>query len=87
VSAELVAQWLAQCTEPVFAEHLNCPLPLLKTKRALARVKPGQRVYVRATDPSSMRDLTAYAAESGHRLLLALEADGYFHFVFEKVEI
>lgn len=72
------------CAQKVHATGLNCPLPLLKTKKALAMVKDGERVYLCATDPGSLRDLTAYAAEAGHAMLFANQHDGVFHFVLEK---
>lgn len=75
---------VSRCTASVRAEGLNCPLPLLKTKKALAPLRCGESVHLRATDPGSMQDLLAYAAEAGHRVLWAKESDGLFEFVFEK---
>lgn len=50
---------------------LNCPLPVLKTRRALARLEPGRRVTVEATDPMSEIDLPHMCRQDGHRLLSA----------------
>ncbi len=72
------------CVQRVLATGLNCPLPLLKTKKALATMQDGERVYLAATDPGSLRDLTAYAAEAGHAVLFAACVDCVFHFVLEK---
>ncbi len=72
------------CAAVIDATGLNCPLPLLKTKKALAALKVGERVYLRATAAQSLRDLTAYAREAGHILVCAVEHDHVFHFVLEK---
>ena len=72
------------CAAVIDATGLNCPLPLLKTKKALAGLKMGERVYMTATAAQSLRDLEAYAKEARHALLCAEERDGVFHFVIEK---
>jgi TusA-related sulfurtransferase len=48
---------------------LNCPLPILKAKKALADLASGQVLRVLATDPGSMRDFQAFARQTGHVLL------------------
>jgi TusA-related sulfurtransferase len=48
---------------------LNCPLPILKAKKALADMASGQVLRVRATDPGSLRDFQAFARQTGHVLL------------------
>ena len=73
------------CTVVVDAAGLNCPLPLLKTKKALASLQIGERVYLTATAAQSLRDLSAYAHEAGHRLLCAEEDAGVYYVVIEKV--
>ncbi len=75
---------IAGCEVQVHAEGLKCPLPLLKTKKALSPLAPGAAVYLRATDPNSMRDLLAFASEAGHEVLHAGEEGGMFQFVFRK---
>lgn len=74
----------ARCAQQVVAVGLNCPLPLLKTKKALAGCTPGQWVYLSATDPGSQRDLGDYAREAGHRMVFSELRDGVFHFILEK---
>jgi tRNA 2-thiouridine synthesizing protein A len=51
------------------ARGLNCPLPILKTKRALADMISGQVLRVIATDPGSVRDFQAFAKQTGNELL------------------
>ncbi len=48
---------------------LNCPLPILKTKKALSEMTSGQVLRVTATDTGSVRDFAAFAKQTGHELL------------------
>jgi TusA-related sulfurtransferase len=48
---------------------LNCPLPILKTKKALATLQSGQVIRVVSTDPGSVRDFAAFAKQTGNELL------------------
>ena len=48
---------------------LNCPLPILKAKKALSTLQSGQVLRVLATDPGSLRDFAAFAKQTGHELL------------------
>ena len=53
----------------VDARGLNCPLPILRAKKALAEVESGQTVKVLATDPGSVKDFQAFARQTGNDLL------------------
>ncbi|MEP6875202.1 MAG: sulfurtransferase TusA family protein [Burkholderiales bacterium] len=48
---------------------LNCPLPILKAKKALADMRSGEVLKVVATDPGSMRDFQAFARQTGNELV------------------
>jgi TusA-related sulfurtransferase len=48
---------------------LNCPLPILKAKKALADMASGEVLKVMATDPGSMRDFQAFARQTGNLLV------------------
>ncbi|NCT83837.1 MAG: sulfurtransferase TusA family protein [Comamonadaceae bacterium] len=48
---------------------LNCPLPILKAKKALADMLSGELLRVVATDPGSMRDFQAFARQTGNELV------------------
>ena len=48
---------------------LNCPLPILKAKKALAELLSGQTLKVVATDPGSIRDFQAFARQTGNELI------------------
>ncbi|MDX5362751.1 MAG: sulfurtransferase TusA family protein [Pseudazoarcus pumilus] len=59
----------------VDARGLNCPLPILRAKKALAEVESGQTVKVLATDPGSVKDFQAFARQTGNDLLGQNETD------------
>jgi tRNA 2-thiouridine synthesizing protein A len=48
---------------------LNCPLPILKAKKALADLASGQMLKVISTDPGSVRDFQAFAKQTGNELI------------------
>jgi tRNA 2-thiouridine synthesizing protein A len=59
----------------VDARGLNCPLPVLRTKKALAEMQSGEVLHVIATDPGSVRDFQAFAKQTGNELLKQIEND------------
>ena len=67
----------------VDARGLNCPLPILRAKRALNDMKSGQTVRILATDPASVRDFQAFARQTGSELVDHGEQDGAFFFVMK----
>ena len=66
------------------ARGLDCPMPLLKAKRALNGMDAGQKLRVQATDGGSVRDFEVFARQSGHRLLSSDESEGVFTYLLEK---
>jgi len=61
---------------------LNCPLPILKAKKALADMQSGEVLKVVATDPGSVRDFQAFARQTGHELVEQSSGnDEYVHFL------
>jgi tRNA 2-thiouridine synthesizing protein A len=63
------------------AKGLNCPLPILKAKKALSGLPIGGTLEVLATDPGSVKDFEAFCRTTGNELLEQSEADGTFRFV------
>jgi len=63
---------------------LNCPMPLLKAKKALNEMQPQQQLRVVATDPGSVRDFEVFARQSGHLLLESTEANGRYTYLLQK---
>lgn len=59
---------------------LNCPLPILRTKKALAELQSGQVLKVTATDPATPKDFDAFARQTGNTLLQSAEDSGKFLF-------
>jgi TusA-related sulfurtransferase len=57
---------------------LNCPLPILKAKKALAEMQAGDVLKVVATDPGSIRDFQAFARQTGNELLEQTNAANEF---------
>lgn len=66
------------------ATGLACPMPLLKTKRALNGMQSGQRLRVLATDQGTVRDFRVFAEQSGHLLLDSREAAGVYSYLIQK---
>ena len=61
---------------------LNCPLPILKAKKALADMRSGEVLKVVATDPGSMRDFQAFARQTGNELVeQSASNDEFVHFL------
>jgi tRNA 2-thiouridine synthesizing protein A len=66
------------------ARGLNCPLPILRTKKTLNEMPSGAVLRILATDPGSVRDFQAFSKQTGHTLLASWERAGEFHFLLRK---
>jgi tRNA 2-thiouridine synthesizing protein A len=66
------------------ARGLNCPLPILRTKKALHEMSPGQVLKIVATDPGSVKDFQAFSRQTGNELLSSAEVQGEFLFYMRK---
>jgi tRNA 2-thiouridine synthesizing protein A len=66
------------------ARGLNCPLPILRAKKALNDMSSGQILHIVATDPGSVKDFEAFARQTGNELLESNEANGEFSFLLKK---
>jgi tRNA 2-thiouridine synthesizing protein A len=66
---------------------LSCPLPIIKTAKAMKALAPGQMMEVFATDPGSVPDFKAWAQATGNPLVETGQEGGVFHFVLKKKEI
>lgn len=63
---------------------LNCPLPILKAKKALADMQSGQTIKVLSTDPGSVRDFQAFAKQTGNELVEQQTAGNDFIHVMRR---
>ena len=66
------------------ARGLNCPLPILRAKKALTDMKPGQVLRILATDPGSVKDFEAFCKQTGKELLSQAEAEKEFTFFMKR---
>ena len=63
---------------------LNCPLPVLKTRKRLQGMKQGELLVVETTDPLAVIDVPAFCAEDGHRLVSSEAVEAGHRFTIEK---
>lgn len=68
----------------VDARGLNCPLPILKAKKALAEMATGETLRVVSTDPGSIRDFQAFARQTGNELVEQATAGEDFIHVLKR---
>jgi tRNA 2-thiouridine synthesizing protein A len=66
------------------ARGLNCPLPILRAKKALGEIQSGQVLRVVSTDPGSVKDFAAFCKQTGHELLSQTEGDKEYTFYMKK---
>jgi len=66
------------------ARGLNCPLPILRAKKALADMSSGQVLRIIATDPGSVKDFQAFSKQTGNDLLEHSESNKEFTFFMKK---
>jgi tRNA 2-thiouridine synthesizing protein A len=63
---------------------LNCPLPILRAKKALAEMVSGQVLKIRATDPGSLKDFQAFARQTGNVLIEHTEESRVFEYFIRR---
>lgn len=66
------------------ARGLNCPLPILRTKKSLADMTSGQILKIVATDPGATRDFQAFSKQTGNELLEHAETEGVFTYFMRR---
>ena len=70
--------------QTVDAKGLNCPLPILRAKKALQAVGAGGTIEVLATDPGSVKDFQAFCRTTGNELVESSTEGNVFRFVLRK---
>jgi tRNA 2-thiouridine synthesizing protein A len=75
---------MANFDEELDASGLNCPLPILRAKKALNTMDSGKILRIIATDPGSVKDFEAFAKQTGNELLESTEAGGKYEFLIKK---
>ncbi|MFH1818142.1 MAG: sulfurtransferase TusA family protein [Pseudomonadota bacterium] len=71
-------------TQTLDARGMNCPLPILRTKKALTDLAKGETLAITATDPGSLKDMQAFCKQTGHELVSSSERQGEFEFLIRK---
>ena len=66
------------------ATGLNCPLPILRAKKAINGLEGGQTLKIISTDPGSVKDFEAFCKQTGNELLSSGEESGKFVFMIKK---
>jgi len=66
---------------------LSCPLPIIKTAKAMKELAPGELLEAFATDPGSVPDFKAWAKSTGNPFVESSQEGAVFHFVLKKKEI
>jgi tRNA 2-thiouridine synthesizing protein A len=66
------------------ARGLNCPLPILRAKKALTGMQSGQVLKILATDPGAVKDFEAFSRQTGNELLSHAEANREFTFFMKR---
>lgn len=75
---------MAKFDQELDASGLNCPLPILRAKKALNKMDNGQILHIIATDPGSVKDFEAFANQTGNKLLESTEEGGKYLFLIKK---
>jgi tRNA 2-thiouridine synthesizing protein A len=63
---------------------LSCPIPIVKTAKAVKELQPGELIEALATDPGSVADFAAWSRSTGNELVEQGEQDGVYRFVIRK---
>jgi len=71
-------------TQTLDTSGLNCPLPILKTKKALKGMAAGETLQLLATDPGSVADIAAFCKQTGNDLLESAEEGGTYSFLIKN---
>jgi tRNA 2-thiouridine synthesizing protein A len=66
------------------ASGLNCPMPILKTKKALNKMSPGQILDVISTDAGSVKDMQAFCIQTGNKLIKLSQVENIYMFSIKK---
>ena len=60
------------------AKGMKCPLPVLKARRFLKEMAPGEQIEIEATDPGAPKDFVHFCETTGHKLVENTERDGVY---------
>jgi tRNA 2-thiouridine synthesizing protein A len=66
------------------ARGMNCPLPIVKTGKAMKQINSGEILEVTASDPGSVKDMASFCEQTGNRLVSSNESENNYVFLIEK---
>ncbi|MGD8616771.1 MAG: sulfurtransferase TusA family protein [Gammaproteobacteria bacterium] len=75
---------MIQFDQELDARGLNCPLPILRAKKAIASLDAGKVLKVMTTDPGSVKDFESFCKQTGNELLRSSETSGQYEFLVRK---
>lgn len=75
---------MSHTAQQLDARGLNCPLPILRTKKALNSLQQGEVLSVRATDPGSVKDFDAFCKQTGNELVSSEQTGDEYVFQIRK---
>ena len=75
---------MSNTTQELDARGLNCPLPILRAKKALNELQSGQLLRIRATDPGAVKDFDAFCKATGNELVSSEQSGGEYLFQIRK---
>jgi tRNA 2-thiouridine synthesizing protein A len=81
---EAVMTTLTEAVRQLDVKGLQCPMPIVKTAKAMRELASGDVLQVVATDPGSVKDFAAWSKATGNELLESSAIDGVFRFVLRK---
>jgi len=73
-----------QTNQTLDARGLSCPLPIIKTKKELAKLSSGELLEVLASDPGSVNDISSFCQQTGHELVSSENTNDEFVFIVKK---
>ncbi len=75
---------MSEVNQELDARGLNCPLPILRAKKAIAGMAEGEVLKILATDPGSVKDFEAFCKQTGNELLQSQSAGDGFEFLIRR---
>jgi tRNA 2-thiouridine synthesizing protein A len=75
---------MAHADQELDTRGLNCPIPILRAKKAINALGGGQVLRVTATDPGSVKDFEAFCRQTGHELVASGQNGSEFEFLIRK---
>ncbi len=75
---------MTEPTQDLDLKGLQCPLPILRTKKALKELDSGDVIRVEATDPGSVKDFDSFCNQTGNKMVEQAESDGVYTFTIRK---